>query len=152
MLSPEYRLGRRKLWLYGRPKNEAPWSLPPIMLTIQHKTTYRYRQPVSLGAHRLMLRPRESRDLRLTVAPACRSSHSARPFTQLGGNTMGILRISLLVAGVLAAVLGLIWVGQGSGYFPYPASSFMINQSPWIWRGAILAIAGLVAIAGSRRI
>jgi len=65
---------------------------------------------------------------------------------------MGILRISLLVAGVLATLLGLIWIGQGSGYFPYPASSFMINQSPWIWRGAILAIAGLVAIADSRRI
>jgi transglutaminase-like putative cysteine protease len=36
-----------------------------ITLRIQHKTTYRYRQKVSLGPHRLMLRPRESRDLRL---------------------------------------------------------------------------------------
>ena len=36
-----------------------------ITLRIHHKTTYRYRQPVSLGPHRLMLRPRESRDLRL---------------------------------------------------------------------------------------
>ena len=34
-------------------------------LQIRHRTTYRYRQPVSLGPHRLMLRPRESRDLRL---------------------------------------------------------------------------------------
>lgn len=34
-------------------------------LKIHHKTVYRFRQPVSLGAHRLMLRPRESRDLRL---------------------------------------------------------------------------------------
>ena len=34
-------------------------------LQIHHRTTYRYRQPVSLGPHRLMLRPRESRDLRL---------------------------------------------------------------------------------------
>ena len=34
-------------------------------LTIHHRTTYRYHQPVSLGPHRLMLRPRESRDLRL---------------------------------------------------------------------------------------
>ncbi|MFY9642033.1 MAG: hypothetical protein WCD20_14165 [Rhodomicrobium sp.] len=65
---------------------------------------------------------------------------------------MGILRISLLAAGFLSVLLGLVWIGQGSGYFPYPASSFMIHQSPWIWRGAILAIAGLVAIAGSRRI
>jgi Bacterial transglutaminase-like N-terminal region len=36
-----------------------------ITLRIHHRTTYRYRQPVSLGPHRLMLRPRESRDLRL---------------------------------------------------------------------------------------
>ena len=36
-----------------------------ITLRIHHQTIYRYRQPVSLGLHRLMLRPRESRDLRL---------------------------------------------------------------------------------------
>jgi transglutaminase-like putative cysteine protease len=46
-----------------------------ITLKIHHRTTYRYRQPVSLGPHRLMLRPRESRDLRLlsndvTVTPS----------------------------------------------------------------------------------
>jgi transglutaminase-like putative cysteine protease len=36
-----------------------------IALTIRHRTTYLYHQPVKLGPHRLMLRPRESRDLRL---------------------------------------------------------------------------------------
>ena len=36
-----------------------------MRLKIHHRTIYRYRQPVSLGSHRLMLRPRESRDLRL---------------------------------------------------------------------------------------
>jgi transglutaminase-like putative cysteine protease len=40
-------------------------ELPLITLKIHHRTIYRYRQPVSLGPHRLMLRPRESRDLRL---------------------------------------------------------------------------------------
>ncbi|MEJ2375961.1 MAG: transglutaminase family protein [Pseudolabrys sp.] len=34
-------------------------------LRIHHKTIYRFRQPVSLTPHRLVLRPRESRDLRL---------------------------------------------------------------------------------------
>jgi transglutaminase-like putative cysteine protease len=46
-----------------------------IALTIRHRTTYLYHQPVKLGPHRLMLRPRESRDLRLisselSVTPA----------------------------------------------------------------------------------
>ena len=35
------------------------------ILSIHHKTTYRYHRPIGLGPHRLMLRPRESRDLRL---------------------------------------------------------------------------------------
>lgn len=46
-----------------------------ISLRIHHKTTYHFHQPVSLLPHRLMLRPRESHDLRLisnnvTVTPA----------------------------------------------------------------------------------
>jgi len=46
-----------------------------ITLRIHHRTIYRYSQPVSFGPHRLMLRPRESRDLRLisskvTATPA----------------------------------------------------------------------------------
>ncbi|WP_027171069.1 transglutaminase family protein [Methylobacterium sp. 10] len=36
-----------------------------VELRIHHRTTYRYRQSVGLGPHRLMLRPRETRDLRL---------------------------------------------------------------------------------------
>lgn len=34
-------------------------------LNIWHRTTYRYRRPVALGIHRLQLRPRESRDIRV---------------------------------------------------------------------------------------
>lgn len=34
-------------------------------LEIRHRTTYGYAHPVDLGVHRLMLRPRESRDVRL---------------------------------------------------------------------------------------
>jgi transglutaminase-like putative cysteine protease len=45
------------------------------MLTIHHRTIYRYQQPTAFGPHRLVLRPRESHALRLyeyelTIAPA----------------------------------------------------------------------------------
>ncbi len=62
------------------------------------------------------------------------------------------MKTAFLVAGILAVLVGLIWMGQGTGYFPYPASSFMINQSPWIYWGAGLAALGLIAVLVSRRI
>ena len=34
-------------------------------LTVRHSTVYRYSEPVGLGEHRMMFRPRESHDLRL---------------------------------------------------------------------------------------
>jgi transglutaminase-like putative cysteine protease len=45
------------------------------ILTVRHTTTYRYRQPVSFGEHRMMLRPRDDGDQRvletvLDIAPA----------------------------------------------------------------------------------
>ncbi|WP_341702879.1 transglutaminase family protein [Ferrovibrio sp.] len=46
-----------------------------MLLVIRHRTRYLYSQPVTLGSHRLMLRPREGTGLRLlsfaaTTAPA----------------------------------------------------------------------------------
>jgi transglutaminase-like putative cysteine protease len=38
------------------------------LLTVRHATTYRYDGPVSFGQHRLMLRPRDSHDLRIVEA------------------------------------------------------------------------------------
>lgn len=60
-------------------------------------------------------------------------------------------RTVALIVGILATIIGIIWIGQGTGYFPYPASSFMINQSPWIYRGAGLAITGLIIAFWARR-
>jgi transglutaminase-like putative cysteine protease len=57
-------------------QNEAP-DLQVIALEIHHTTTYRYRQPVSPGPHRLMLRPRESRDLRLFSSTVSMSPSAA---------------------------------------------------------------------------
>jgi transglutaminase-like putative cysteine protease len=39
-----------------------------VTLKIHHRTTYHYHQPVRLGPHRLMLRPRESHELRLVLS------------------------------------------------------------------------------------
>src|SRR5919107_2409868 len=38
------------------------------VLTVQHVTTYRYKQSVAFGEHRMMLRPREGHDQRLLEA------------------------------------------------------------------------------------
>ncbi len=35
------------------------------LLTINHKTVYRYKRPVAFGEHRIMLRPRDGHDLRV---------------------------------------------------------------------------------------
>jgi MYXO-CTERM domain-containing protein len=57
----------------------------------------------------------------------------------------------LIVIGAIAVLMGMIWMAQGSGIFPYPASSFMIDQSPWIAYGAVLALAGAALIWAARR-
>jgi transglutaminase-like putative cysteine protease len=65
-------------------------------LTIRHVTTYRYRQPVAFGEHRMMLRPRDSHDQRvievsLEISPEPRS---LRFVQDSFGNHVGIARFS----------------------------------------------------------
>src|SRR5271156_221758 len=38
------------------------------LITVRHITAYRYKQPVSFGEHRMMLRPRDSYDQKLIEA------------------------------------------------------------------------------------
>jgi hypothetical protein len=65
--------------------------------------------------------------------------------------TMAMLaKTALLIIGIVAFLAGLIFLGQGSGNFPYPASSFMIGQTQWIYRGAGLALGGLLLTIVSR--
>ncbi|MBK1870870.1 hypothetical protein [Taklimakanibacter albus] len=65
---------------------------------------------------------------------------------------MKIIRPVLSVIGALMILLGLVWIGQGSGYFPYPAASFMINQTPWIYWGLLLAVAGVIVFLIARKL
>lgn len=64
---------------------------------------------------------------------------------------MRLIRMIAGVFGILVVVTGLIWIGQGTGVFPYPRSSFMINQTPWILWGVLLGLVGLLVIWASRR-
>jgi hypothetical protein len=57
----------------------------------------------------------------------------------------------LFILGVIAIAMGLLWAAQGSGYFPYPASSFMINDVQWVYYGLATAIGGVALIAIARR-
>ncbi|MEO6382130.1 MAG: hypothetical protein ABIO35_09050 [Nitrobacter sp.] len=57
----------------------------------------------------------------------------------------------LVVLGFLALLMGLLWIGQGTGYVNWPQSSFMIRQIQWAWYGAGLAAIGVVLIGLSRR-
>jgi hypothetical protein len=61
------------------------------------------------------------------------------------------MRKALLVVGIIATLIGLVWIGQGTGYFPYPQSSFMINQMPWVYIGIALAVTGIGLIWYFRR-
>ena len=61
------------------------------------------------------------------------------------------MKTLLLIVGIAAVVMGLLWIGQGTGYIMWPKSSFMIDQRPWATRGAILAVVGVVLIILARR-
>jgi hypothetical protein len=56
------------------------------------------------------------------------------------------MRTPLLTIGLLALLIGLLWIGQGTGYVRWPQSSFMIDQINWAWYGAGLGIVGLVLV------
>lgn len=62
------------------------------------------------------------------------------------------MKTGLLIAGVVVLISGLVWAAQGSGHFPYPASSFMIDNSRWIYIGLATAAVGAVAIVAALRL
>lgn len=61
------------------------------------------------------------------------------------------MRRLLLITGLLALAMGLLWIGQGLGVINWPASSFMIRQLHWAGYGATLAALGLILIWQSKR-
>jgi hypothetical protein len=67
------------------------------LLTVRHTTTYRYKQPVTFGQHRMMFRPRDSFDQKLfderpSITP---EPSSIRWFHDAFGNCVAIAEFPL---------------------------------------------------------
>lgn len=63
---------------------------------------------------------------------------------------MRFVRVILFIIGLLAIVMGLLWVGQGTGLVMWPASSFMLADRTWAVNGLILAAVGGIIVWLSR--
>ena len=61
------------------------------------------------------------------------------------------MRLLLLILGILALLIGMLWISQGTGYVAWPQSSFMISQIKWAGYGAALAAVGLILIWQGKR-
>jgi hypothetical protein len=57
-----------------------------------------------------------------------------------------------MIVGGLCALMGLLWVGQGTGIVRWPADSFMIGVSGWTIRGAGLFVVGVGLLVYARRV
>jgi hypothetical protein len=57
------------------------------------------------------------------------------------------MQLALLIAGTVLILMGALWIGQGTGYFPYPSSSFMIDQRNWAYAGGAALMLGVLLIA-----
>jgi hypothetical protein len=61
------------------------------------------------------------------------------------------MRRALMIIGLLALAIGLLWIGQGTGTVAWPKTSFMINQIQWAGYGVALSAFGLILIWQSQR-
>jgi hypothetical protein len=86
--------------------------------------------------------PSKSKDIKKNIKGRPANGQNAE------GNAM---RRLLLIVGLLALAMGLLWIGQGTGVIDWPKTSFMINQLQWAGYGAALAALGLILIWQARR-
>jgi len=61
------------------------------------------------------------------------------------------MRLILLIFGIVLIFIGAVWIGQGTGYFPYRASSFMINDRTWTYAGVATVMIGWLLVAFNRQ-
>jgi hypothetical protein len=60
------------------------------------------------------------------------------------------MRTAVLIAGMLLALAGLVWVAQGLN-LPFAPRSFMTADRNWIVLGAAAVVAGAAVVAWARR-
>lgn len=56
------------------------------------------------------------------------------------------MKTLLTLIGFILLAAGLVFMGQGSRYFPWPAESFMVGATQWIYYGGGIAAAGIVVL------
>lgn len=62
------------------------------------------------------------------------------------------MKSAALVAGIVLVAAGLLFMAQGSGSMSWPASSFMIGETEWVYYGGAIAVLGVLLITVVRRI
>jgi transglutaminase-like putative cysteine protease len=93
------------------------------LLTVTHITTYRYANPVTFGEHRMMMRPRDSHDLRLLkTSLALRPTGRIRWIHDVFGNSVAIARFK-----EPAKELRVVSTFQAE-HFPLPEGSVEIEE------------------------
>jgi len=114
-----------------------------VTLRIRHRTTYRYGKPVGLRPHRLMLRPRESRELHLLSMELTVEPHAVVTWAQdVAGNmvataTFQTMADSLIVNSIAELELDAIpWpifdVAASAIFYP-----FRYSDDDWTDLGAL---------------
>ncbi len=61
------------------------------------------------------------------------------------------MKTLLTLIGFILLAAGLVFMGQGSRYFPWPAESFMVVAAQWIYYGGAIAAAGIVVLISAWR-
>jgi transglutaminase-like putative cysteine protease len=120
------------------------WRLDSI--DINHRTRYAYRQPVQFTSHRLLLRPRESRDVRVLAYDLDVTAGAALRWSQdVSGNAVAVATFAGLAQELLVESRARVELGAR----PYPvfdiaASAiqfpFRYSDDEWVDLGALSAL------------
>ena len=96
------------------------------VLSVSHKTVYRYVKPVRFGDHRMMLRPRDSHDLRLLdTALSISPPATVRWLHDVFGNSIAIASFREAAAELV------VHSSFRAEHFPLPERSFALELEPY---------------------